>query len=264
MAAFVVAFIGVAASASPIGAQALIFRGRVIDDSTQAPISEVTIQVLTDDLRPASPTTRTDSGGNFILQVKSQGYYRLKANRIGYREVITPSFKTMPGLVTVLELVMSERVQLLAPLSIRERYRPSAAELVDPLADFEYRRRTGGGNYFTAKDIRERNAFKVTDMLRGMAGVRVADVSGTATVTMARALSALSGGTCAPPVFLDGLRLMMEPMATINSLPIDHITGIEVYKGPATVPGEFMITGTTCGAIVVWTRRGFGTAPPPK
>ena len=256
-----VALVATVAGASAVGAQVVTLRGVVIADSTGTPLSDVTVTVLRDDYTVIGLPVRTTENGQFYTQVASAGRYRLKANRLGYREVITPAFQTAPGVVTVLELVMAVRVQLLAPLAITARY--SARDLMDPLADFDYRRRTGAGKYFTAKDIEERGAFKVTDMLKGVAGVRVNDTGGIASVSMTRSIGGLSsGGGCTPPVFLDGLKLMMDPMDIINTLPIDAITGIEIYKGPSTVPGEFM-EGAACGAIVVWTRRSF-IAPPPS
>jgi outer membrane receptor protein involved in Fe transport len=247
------------AAATGVDAQVVTFRGIVVADSTGTPLGDVTVTVLKEDRSVAAPPVRTDSGGRFISQVPGAGWYRLKANRLGYKEVITPSFKTLPGVVTELELVMSVRVQLLAPLSITARY--TARDLMDPLSDFDFRRRTGAGKYFTAKDIEERGAFKVTDMLRGVAGVRVNDSGGVASVSMARSIGGISGSGCTPPVFLDGLKLMLDPMELINSIPMEAITGIEIYKGPSTVPGEFM-DGAACGAIVVWTRRSF-VGPPP-
>jgi hypothetical protein len=255
-----VALLGMLVGAPAVSAQVVTLRGVVVADSSGTPLSDVTVSVLREDYTVIGVPVRTTEDGRFLTQVASAGRYRLKANRLGYKEVITPSFKTVAGVVTVLELVMSVRVQLLAPLSITGRY--DARDLMDPLADFDFRRRTGAGKYFTAKDIEERGAFRVTDMLRGLAGVRVNDTGGTASISMTRSIGGISSGAgCTPPVFLDGLKLMMDPMDIINTLPIDAITGIEIYKGPSTVPGEFM-EGAACGAVVVWTRRSF-IAPQP-
>ena len=39
---------------------------------------------------------------------------------------------------------------------------------------------------------------------------------------------------------------------------LKSVAAVEVYYGPATVPGEFQSNGGlhACGAIVIWTKRG--------
>ena len=45
------------------------------------------------------------------------------------------------------------------------------------------------------------------------------------------------------------------PMDTIDP---NHIHGIEVYNGPATIPSEYsgMRTDAYCGLVMIWTRMG--------
>jgi hypothetical protein len=40
------------------------------------------------------------------------------------------------------------------------------------------------------------------------------------------------------------------------STPIRDIVALEVYTGPADVPGEFAGRTAGCGVVVVWTRSG--------
>jgi hypothetical protein len=35
-----------------------------------------------------------------------------------------------------------------------------------------------------------------------------------------------------------------------------NITAVEIYRGPAETPGEFLDSDAQCGVVLVWTRRG--------
>ena len=43
-----------------------------------------------------------------------------------------------------------------------------------------------------------------------------------------------------------------------DDLPRDDLGAVEVYRREVETPMEFMRTGSTCGAIVVWTPSGAG------
>jgi hypothetical protein len=232
----------------------VVFRGVVIDDSAHAPLSNVTVELLRENFTPAGPIVRTDSLGRFRMQVDKQGRYRLRASRIGYHQVSTPSFVVAEGEVTGFEVVMSHRVQVLAPLTITERYRPSARAMLDPMEGFEFRKRLGTGTFFDRKALEARNALRVTDVLRGLAGVRVAGGQ----VRFARSLGSggFGDGQCPPAVFMNGTILRIDPMETLDQLQMDQVIAIEVYRGPSQTPAEFSGTDSACGAIAVWTIRG--------
>jgi hypothetical protein len=36
--------------------------------------------------------------------------------------------------------------------------------------------------------------------------------------------------------------------------PIRDVYGIEIYRGPSEVPGEFSGSNAMCGVIVMWTK----------
>jgi hypothetical protein len=40
----------------------------------------------------------------------------------------------------------------------------------------------------------------------------------------------------------------------MNSIMTNHVTAIEFYAGPATMPPELNATQGTCGALVIWTK----------
>ena len=59
-------------------------------------------------------------------------------------------------------------------------------------------------------------------------------------------------------VYLD--RMLMygprgDPPVDVNSIPPEEIEAIEYYPSAATTPMEYSTLHSTCGVIVIWTRR---------
>lgn len=68
---------------------------------------------------------------------------------------------------------------------------------------------------------------------------------------------------CYPAVWMDGRRWSRPKIGGIGHDPVDFsqfvsedIEAIEIYRGAASVPGEFGGGDAACGAIILWTRRG--------
>ena len=57
---------------------------------------------------------------------------------------------------------------------------------------------------------------------------------------------------CVMQVYLDGSRVAAGELRHLV-LPIE-VAGIEVYKGPASLPAEFGGSSSRCGVVVVWTK----------
>jgi hypothetical protein len=118
------------------------------------------------------------------------------------------------------------------------------------LQDFERRRRTGRGQYLTDVEIRKSTASNVQDLTRGMRGVTLhcgGTTEGGCRIQMVRAPM-----NCPPDYVIDGqIDNTFGP-----GTPIRDIVALEVYTGPADVPGEFAGRTAGCGVVVLWTRSG--------
>jgi hypothetical protein len=55
---------------------------------------------------------------------------------------------------------------------------------------------------------------------------------------------------CKPTWWIDGV----EVRSFHENTPIRDIYGIEIYRGPGEVPGEFSGSNAACGVIVMWTK----------
>jgi hypothetical protein len=65
--------------------------------------------------------------------------------------------------------------------------------------------------------------------------------------------------TCYAQVYLDRHFVYhgrpAEPLFDINSIPPDRIEAIEYYASPAQTPAMYTQLNSTCGVVVIWTRR---------
>lgn len=187
----------------------------------------------------------SDSSGNFNIPMTIAGTDTLDVRFVGY-ESGTVELYLEPNRVTRVVLLLSPTTIRVADLHV-EIERTDTPALY---AGFYRRKNKGIGHFITPEEIARRQPRYTTDMLRSVPGLAVgATIGGRAKVTVTRELI-----PCEPVVFIDGV--------PVPSMPVDDILAtdlgaIEVYLGPSQVPAQFAnLSQTSCGAILVWTRRG--------
>lgn len=234
-------------------------RGTVLDEASDAPLEGVVIAAM-DSFGDVLVRRTTDAAGEFTFTVKDRAGVRLRARRIGYREVNTPFLSFEGRDLHVVELRMDTEAVPLAPLTVVARSR--RLERSPVLSDFDRRAESGFGWYFTRDEIEEIAPTLVSDLLARVPGVRLESSGGSnlrRTLTMARSSVGPGGGRCPAQIFLDG-RLVTRSNAI--EFPVDDLVtpeaveGIEVYRGLSTVPPEFLTPSSRCGVVAIWTRRG--------
>lgn len=215
--------------------------GTVIDQSTQEPVPSAEIVLRPEDGGDLSRRS-ADGDGQFGFPIIPVGSYAIEIEALGYHAIN----QSLP-------------IREVAELRITAELVPLALEL-DPVVvvterrgsmdrtGFNERLRTGFGRYITREDIEARNPFYVSDLLRTVPGVRVVpDSRGFGNAVLLRR-------GCRPTIYLDGMRLAMLDGFGIDDLLMAHdVEGIEVYQG-IQAPAQF--SGGSCGAVVLWTRRG--------
>lgn len=191
-------------------------------------------------------TARSDAKGTFRLSGLPPGTRSAEVRYVGY----TPrryAVSLLPNRTSQLHAILDEKAQVLEPVV-------TTASPSD-IPGFDQRRQRGLGTYLTEEQIKERGVVDATDVLRGIPGVMVSPANGGYVVQMTR--NANVG--CPVQYYLDG-----SPFGSagdINDIvrPQD-ILAIEVYKGPTETPVEFQTgTNSSCGVIVIWTKRGHFT-----
>lgn len=225
----------------------------------------------------------TDSAGQFRFASVGPGERVLMARRIGF---IARSF--------VVQLQAADTAQLVLELEPVVVELPdivvSASMLPSRFDEVRRRQATGFGTYITRAHIDDRKPRKTSDLLRSQLGIEVGEEYGRLAVFSTRgvmpSLAATDAGAgqisrglvedsttrtegtglvgqqqlttittrCRVPVVLDS-QLMSEGFSVDDILP-EEIEIIEIYRGLATIPAQYLRYETRCGLVIVWTREG--------
>jgi TonB-dependent Receptor Plug Domain. len=114
--------------------------------------------------------------------------------------------------------------------------------------EFSRNRRSPMGKFFDEEAIAQRNAFRTTDLLGGVAGVRlVPNPAGYGDIVTSTRGSGWSS-RCVMSVVIDGVQ-----GEDINDIMPSEIGAMEVYSSPIGAPPQY-VRGD-CGVIVIWTKR---------
>ncbi len=212
--------------------------GTVLDRVSGEPLVDAVVVLSPGDSERESWTGVTNGSGRFRTTGLPLGEYDLS--------VAATTFKPLRGMVELEQPgTVDLRVQMV-PVDFALEPVIAAATRRSRLEEvgFYDRLRFGDGHYITREELDEHAPFNVSEVLRGVPGVRVLP-------GIARANTVLLRGGCVPRVVLDGL-LLSGPVDVDYLLPTIDIAGIEIYHG-ASAP--ILYTGeTTCGVIMLWSR----------
>lgn len=246
-----------AALASPAGAQ-VVLTGRVVDDVSQTPLEGARVLLLNRYNKTAGYAV-TGESGQFRFERSDYGIYRLDVKAPGFEPAVTPLLWMIQGRdFAELEVRLAPHAVLLAPLEVVELSPLGTSPVLENMMQ---RRLHGFGYQITRQDIEERHPQRVTDMLAELPGVRTSTSGnrvGGRTIHMDRVTTGPGGGDCPVQVFVDGtLAHRGDDDVAIDDLvdPLD-VEAIEVFRGLATTPPEFLNSMSRCGVIAIWTRRG--------
>ncbi|HEU4560041.1 MAG TPA: carboxypeptidase regulatory-like domain-containing protein [Longimicrobium sp.] len=132
---------------------------------------------------------------------------------------------------------------------------------------FYARRDQGIGVFLTDSAIQRRTGGRVTDVLRGVDGVKLVRwypnpraVRGAGEehwrVASARGTSS---GPCWMDVYIDGQQAQtstrLEWARNLDQMQLRDVEAVEVYRSGAEVPHEYRGGTSTCGVVLLWTRR---------
>ncbi|MBL0169842.1 MAG: carboxypeptidase regulatory-like domain-containing protein [Gemmatimonadaceae bacterium] len=231
--------------------------GAVIDRSSNGPIAAATVVFLGD-----GRAITTDSTGAFRFDRLPTGLLRFLVRAQGFssfglvvaigkgevleRRVVLDSITLAAAVAAATAPVKAEsasRAQSLPMVSVE-----AAPSLGPRFANFERRRKTGAGQYIVREDIEKGGYSSLQDVARGMRGVTVECGGGSGChIRMVRAPM-----RCLPEYVVDdNVDNIFGP-----TIPVRDIEALEVYTGPADVPGEYAGRNAGCGVIVIWTKSG--------
>lgn len=251
----VVMGLGAMAALSPRAAAGQRIAGLVLEDSARSPIAGVQISLVDEDGVRRSAVL-TDSTGGFVLSMRA-GTYRLDAERLGYQAYTSDLIEIGAGETMGVEIRLGIGAVPLEPLRVTAR-----SSLPHARAAEFYRRRgdpAHSAGYFVDREDLDRNAVsRTTTVLSRVPAITLIPVARVPTDTE-RYLIYLRGGTnvggtCAPALYLDGVRIQQNASVTIDEfVDPSQLEGVEVYSRASVAPAEFG-GGNDCGVVAFWSR----------
>jgi hypothetical protein len=228
----------------PLAAQTI--RGRVLEEFTDRPIGGAAVSLLTEQGARVAQGATSASDGGFTLPAPSPSTYRLWAEKPGYRLLVSPALQLRQGDVLDVTLRLLPDTIVLRPVVVTASNRRPAGRFG---GFYDRMGRHVAGTFITRDQIERRHPIQVSDLLRTIPGLEVLPSP------RGFGFDVRTVDGCRPQVFLDGV-----PYALLGGETIDDVVsptqleGIEVYRHAAEVPAEFLTAGSSCGAIVLWTR----------
>jgi hypothetical protein len=189
---------------------------------------------------PLEVLSTTD--GRFRFQQVPAGRYELTVTLLGYQTVMDSVSVELSSTVDVAVRMTAGAVPL-EPITVSTR-----SFHLERVGFYQRQERLSGA--FITRDVINRSQPRyASDLLRAVPGIRMDARRGYGSMPVGR-------GNCGFRYVVDGARI--GPGFEIDDLLADWIEAIEIYRGPAEVPGEFTSgpgnPRANCGVIVVWTR----------
>ncbi|GMV07778.1 MAG: hypothetical protein AMXMBFR53_40530 [Gemmatimonadota bacterium] len=240
-------------------------RGTVVEAATGQSVADAEV-VLLDTLDAVMAAVVTDRQGRFTLSPRHGGAFVLVVGRLGYADVRTP-LRCLDGERLVLRVSLDVEAVELGGLDVTTRATPRSAEL--SVAGFESRRIQVPGFFVDEAEIAERRPTRLTDVVGRAPGASVLRLGGRVVdvrFLRGQGVTLKGAGPCLPSIWLDGVRVREggRPEGDLRSatFPLlndligpEQVAAIEVYASSASVPAPFRGTGSSCGVVVVWSRR---------
>lgn len=252
-----VACLALAFTAVPAAAQVRL-TGLVLDDDGARPVPGARIEIF-DFAGYKLAQVTTDEAGSFAYALRRPGTYRLRVSRVGYRVTSTPELRTGANSYVNVEVRIKSDAVLMSPLTVVARTPAYRSPVLD---GFHARLGSGLGTFFTRADVERIQPSYLSDLVVRAPGLVVA-TSGMGTERHIYVGRNRGLRDCPVQIWVDGFLLNpRSPSGEIVGMTLDeavapgNVEGIEIYRGVAGVPAEFMNQDARCGVIAVWTRRG--------
>jgi hypothetical protein len=243
---------------SPILANGQAIRGTVRDQTTGRPVVAASVWLLNHRNKDLEHVL-TDSTGVFLVEPDDAGTYGLRLQALGYKATTAGPVDVTYGEMVEVSLELAADAVPLQPLTVTARSHPPNRYLTE--TGFYERKKSGQGVYMTREDIMRRAPEDFSDLMRTTTGMAIQPTGvgghrGWTTTTR-------STSQCQPTLILDGVTTNVggQSPLRVRDIPLDDvllpndIQGLELYKGPATVPPQFNVNNASCGVLVIWTRR---------
>ncbi len=226
--------------------------GRVLSDPAERPLAGATLTMPALGLQ-----VTTDSLGRFRLSGIEPGRQLLTVSQVGFATLQTHMAFAVSDTMEadiLLSPSATNGAQAVAAVSVTADAIPLGLE------DFTRRRRTVSGDFFDEEMIRKTAHGQFSDVIRRIPGVQLTRSNGGYGTFASAGRGATRGRPCFASVMIDRSWVYEgkrgELPFDLNSIAPESIAGVEFYRGLASVPAEFGKQLTTCGTLIIWTKRG--------
>lgn len=206
--------------------------------------------------RGSASMVLTDSAGRASLRIPSGRSDTLRISAQGYRQFRRAIDRTAEDVI-MFEVLLAPAVQVLANREVRERGGATPEE--GRLSEYKRRLASGRGRFITRKQIDDRSSVRISELFRGIAGLRVIDSASSKLILASRPgqaslVSTSANSDCVVPVAVDGL--LQDGSFQVDLLTPQEVEGIEIFIGIGTIPPAYssMQRNAWCGLILIWTR----------
>jgi hypothetical protein len=249
----------------------------------QHPVPTATLEVKVTDAESGAPI----AGAQIRLRERAaggvtdaQGVLRLPALAPGADDALVRLLGYGPALSRI-ELRAGDTTRVAVqlrrvPAELAEVRVAADREPWRSLPGWEDRRRVGLGHAITRADIERLGPTKSIELMRQVPGVRLLPIGADRYVIR---MSRAAGGGCQPHVYLDGVKVMNEITvgppppppgvmrrpasparvtqgSILETIQPESIEAIEVFTGASQIPPQYNQTGSMCGVVLVWLKRG--------
>ncbi|MDA1080896.1 MAG: carboxypeptidase regulatory-like domain-containing protein [Gemmatimonadetes bacterium] len=233
-----------------------VFTGLVMADSGASVVNDA--EVIFPDV-PVS--VHSSERGAFRLRDVPVGTHRVIVRKFGYGPLNTTL--TFAANETVDRRIVLSRMTILNEVVITASARRLAA--------FEEHRALGLGKFFSRDFLETQEGRTLSSVFGATTSLRLEYDRGASRDPSA-ANSAIyiastrhcipvydgSSMTCAPcyaHVIVDGMVMTRSDRFDINSIRPEDVEAIEYYRGPSEAPGQYQMTDSKCGLVVIHTRQ---------
>ena len=216
------------------GTAAQTITGEVIAAADQTVVEGAEVALLTPDSMSVASAV-TSSWGRFAIAAPAPGEYLVRVVRLGFSDLTIGPVSLAEAQTMQVQIRLEVRAIALEPMTVVASIRG-----IQQRDLWEYHQRLGryehyvGTTIFPRAELAEHDAWTYEEFVRRMAP-RIAT----------------PGGGCAPVVFLNGERVMPDPLQSL-----ERIEGIEFHRGMGP-SGSLFVNEDGCGVILVWTRTYF-------
>ncbi|MCZ0935941.1 MAG: TonB-dependent receptor [Gemmatimonadetes bacterium] len=221
--------------------------GEVRDALTENPVAAAAVSV-----QGRTEVAETNRMGRFILSGVPVGVHELSVRHLGYAP-LAHEVTVSRGITTEVDIGLVPEPVEMAPI-VATAPRSRRLEVKGFYERKYWGELVSGGTFHTAADIERRRPVLISHMIADEMGIRLEcglRVS-SCRILNGRGASGFVPGGCEMSIWVDGVNIGRGSPDTVVR-PVE-IAGVEIYRGPASLPAEFGGSDSGCGVIAIWTK----------